>query len=85
MHTCMCTHTVTATYTHTHTYTHGTYLHLRTRGCYITDGKCLVFFLWITWPLPMAMHLLAFEWSPTDCSTYTCTVEEIVYINSKVH
>ena len=65
--------THTATYTHTHTYTHNTYLHLSTRGCYITDGICLVFP-----PLDYLAHCLrpsvsTVEWSPTDCSTCTCS------------
>ena len=37
-----CTHARTHAPTHTHAYTHthtmNTYLHLRTRGCYSTDG-----------------------------------------------
>ena len=50
-HTCtnMCTHTIIYGHTHSHTYTcmctHNTHLHIRTRGCYITNGICIVFFL----------------------------------------
>ena len=69
-------------YTCTYTQYVRSYMHLRTRGCYITDGTCLVYFFWIT--VPTAHHVcVSVELSPTDCSTFTCS-RKIYYINSRL-
>ena len=80
----LCGHTYTRLNSHPHlhtcTYTHNTYMHLRIRGCYITDGTCLVYFFWITWATAYKPSVISAEWSPTNCSTFTCS-RGIRYIN----